>query len=310
MIKVNQLSKHFGAKKAVDKISFEVRVGQVMGLLGPNGAGKSTTMKMATGCLRPTAGTVTFDGCDVWKKPLQAKAILGFLPESAPSYDDLTVTEFLDYLASIRGLRGKNKTNAIERSLELCYLDGVRHQSVDTLSKGYRHRICLAQSILHDPKVIVFDEPTDGLDPNQKREIQNLVTEIKKDKAIILSTHILDEVDTVCTDLVLLNQGTIIREGTPATLREESSQRRHLELEATGDGVEKELLKIAGVRAVLENEAPRFLIETSADSEADRQALAEEVHALAVTKNWKVRRLAFCQGSLEEVFRKLTFTDN
>ena len=307
MISIQNLSRHFGAKKAVDNISFEVHPGQVMGLLGPNGAGKSTTMKMLTGCLRPTSGQVLLGSHDVWKQPLKAKSQLGFLPESAPSYDDLTVVEFLHYLAAICGLSGKTKRAAVDKAIGLCYLEPVRNQSVDTLSKGYKHRICLAQSIVHDPAYIVFDEPTDGLDPNQKREIQNLILEIKKEKCIILSTHILDEVDAVCSDVVLLHNGQIIRRGTPKQISAESTKRRHLTIRAEGENIENTILAEPKVTSLISQESDSYTFDTTADTEEQRDQLAAAIYHLASDKKWTLKKLTFQPGSLEEVFRTLTF---
>ncbi|HET7626065.1 MAG TPA: ABC transporter ATP-binding protein, partial [Verrucomicrobiae bacterium] len=175
MIKVQNLEKNFGAKRAVDNISFSVESGEVLGFLGPNGAGKSTTMRMITGFLPPTSGKVTVGGFDVVERPIDAKRLIGYLPENAPAYADMTVYGFLNFAAEIRGLRGDAKKKAIHRATEMCFLESVLHQSVETLSKGYRHRTCFAQSIIHDPDVLVLDEPTDGLDPNQKHEVRGLI---------------------------------------------------------------------------------------------------------------------------------------
>src|SRR5882672_4773266 len=194
MIKIENLVKTFGAKRAVDGISFGVERGEVLGFLGPNGAGKSTTMRMITGFIPPSAGTVSVGGFDILDQPIRAKRLIGYLPENAPAYNDMTVNGFLNFCAEIRGLRGETKTRAVSRVVAMCFLEGVLHQSVDTLSKGYRHRTCFAQSIIHDPDVLILDEPTDGLDPNQKHEIRSLIRKMGETKAIIFSTHILEEV--------------------------------------------------------------------------------------------------------------------
>jgi ABC-2 type transport system ATP-binding protein len=218
MIKIENLVKAFGAKRAVDGVSFAVERGEVLGFLGPNGAGKSTTMRMITGFFPPTSGKVTVGGHDVAEEPLAAKRLIGYLPEAAPSYPDMTVQGFLSFAAEMRGLDGDARRRAIGRAVERCFLASVLHQSIDTLSKGYKHRTCLAQALIHDPEVLILDEPTDGLDPNQKYEMRNLIRELGKSKAIIFSTHILEEVDTACTRAIIIDRGRIVASGTPDEL--------------------------------------------------------------------------------------------
>jgi ABC-2 type transport system ATP-binding protein len=218
MISIENLVKAFGPKRAVDGVSFTVGRGEVLGFLGPNGAGKSTTMRMITGFLPPTSGRVSVGGHDVVEAPLAAKRLIGYLPEAAPSYPDMTVEGFLAFAAEIRGLDGAARDKAIARVVELCFLESVVAQSIDTLSKGYKHRTCLAQALIHDPEVLVLDEPTDGLDPNQKHEVRNLIRELSKTKAIIFSTHILEEVDAVCTRAIIIDRGRIVASGTPDEL--------------------------------------------------------------------------------------------
>ena len=218
MIEVNSLTKRFGHKVAVDNLSFSVKKGEVLGFLGPNGAGKSTTMRMVTGFLPVTEGSIEIGGVSMITKPMAAKKKIGYLPESAPLYNDMTVKGFLKFCASMRGLGGSSRKDAVEKAIETCFLQSVAHQSIETLSKGYRHRTCLAQSLLHDPEVLVLDEPTDGLDPNQKREVRKLIRNLGKEKAILFSTHILEEVHEVCTRAVIVDQGTIVADGTPEEL--------------------------------------------------------------------------------------------
>src|SRR5580698_1644669 len=220
MIKVQNLSKVFGAKRAVDDISFSVERGEVLGFLGPNGAGKSTTMRMITGFIPPSDGRVSVGGFDMVNDPIPAKRLIGYLPENAPAYADMTVTGFLGFIAELSGLHGDAKKKAIQRVVEMCFLESVRYQSIDTLSKGYRHRTCFAQSILHDPDVLVLDEPTDGLDPNQKHEIRNLIRRMGERKAIIFSTHILEEVEAVCSRAIIIDRGQIVANGTPEELKQ------------------------------------------------------------------------------------------
>ena len=218
MIRIENLVKTFGAKRAVDGVSFSVERGEVLGFLGPNGAGKSTTMRMITGYFPPTGGRVTVGGHDVVEAPLEAKRLIGYLPEAAPSYPDMTVQGFLSFAAELRGLDGGARKRAIGRAVEQCFLSSVLHQSIDTLSKGYKHRTCLAQALIHDPEVLILDEPTDGLDPNQKHEVRNLIRELGKTKAIIFSTHILEEVDAACTRAIIIDRGRIVASGTPDEL--------------------------------------------------------------------------------------------
>jgi ABC-2 type transport system ATP-binding protein len=218
MIKIENLVKAFGAKRAVDGVSFAVERGEVLGFLGPNGAGKSTTMRMITGFIPPTSGRVTVGGHDVAEAPIEAKRLIGYLPEAAPSYPDMTVQGFLSFAAELRGLDGAARKRAIGGAVERCFLASVLHQSIDTLSKGYKHRTCLAQALIHDPAVLILDEPTDGLDPNQKYEMRNLIRELGKSKAIIFSTHILEEVDAACTRAIIIDRGRIVASGTPDQL--------------------------------------------------------------------------------------------
>src|SRR5437867_7971693 len=222
MIKVENLEKHFGTKRAVAGVTFSVERGEILGFLGPNGAGKSTTMRMITGFIPPTAGQVIVGGFDVVENPIPAKKLIGYLPENAPSYTDMTVYGFLSFCAELRGLHGEGLKAAVNRVVEMCFLEPVLHQSVDTLSKGYRHRTCLAQAILHDPDVLVLDEPTDGLDPNQKHEIRGLIRRMGERKAIIFSTHILEEVESVCSRAIIIDRGQIVASGTPEELKRRS----------------------------------------------------------------------------------------
>jgi len=218
MIEINHLSKRFGALTAVDDVTFSVAPGQVLGFLGPNGAGKSTTMKMITGFLAPSHGTVRVCGHDIEQAPLAAKQVMGYLPEGAPCYGEMTVSGFLDFIADIRNLRGELRTQRKRDVIERLALQSVLEQSIDTLSKGFRRRVGLAQAILHDPKVLILDEPTDGLDPNQKHEVRTLINQMAKDKIIVISTHILEEVDAVCNRAIIIAGGRVLADDTPKAL--------------------------------------------------------------------------------------------
>ncbi len=220
MIEVKALVKTFGAIRAVNGVSFTVRRGDILGFLGPNGAGKSTTMKMITGFLRPDAGTAIVDGIDVAKDPVAVKRKLGYLPESAPAYPEMTVEEFLGFIAEIRGFRTAAARRAqVERAVGLTHLASVRNQTIETLSKGYKQRVGFAQALLHDPPALVLDEPTDGLDPNQKNEVRDLIRHMAVEKAVILSTHILEEVEAICTRVIIISKGRLVADETPAQLR-------------------------------------------------------------------------------------------
>ena len=218
MIRIDNLVKLFGAKRAVDGLSFSVERGEVVGFLGPNGSGKSTTMRMITGYYAPTSGKVSIGGHDVIESPLEAKRLIGYLPENAAAYTDMTVRGFLEFIAELRGLAGAAKRAAVSKAVERCFLESVLHQSIDTLSKGYKHRTCLAQALIHDPEVLILDEPTDGLDPNQKHEVRNLIKELGRSKAVVFSTHILEEVDAACTRAIIIDRGRIVAQGTPDEL--------------------------------------------------------------------------------------------
>jgi len=218
MIKANKLRKTFGEKVAVNNLSFEVKKGEVLGFLGPNGAGKSTTMRMITGFIMPDSGDATIGEHSIVQNPEAAKSLIGYLPENAPSYPEMTVQAFLRFAAEIRGMDGVDRDKAVDHSIDLCFLGPVKHQSIDTLSKGYTHRTCLAQALLHDPEVLILDEPTDGLDPNQKHEARQLIKRLGETKAIIFSTHILEEVESACTRAIIIDQGSIVANGTPKEL--------------------------------------------------------------------------------------------
>lgn len=226
MLTVNNLTKSFGVIQAVKGVSFTVEKGEVLGFLGPNGAGKSTTMRMITGFIPPTAGTAIICGHDIQKDPVAAKRCIGYLPENAPSYHTMNVTDFLTFIGRVRGFEGADLMKKVDAAIEKSRLESVRKQTIETLSKGYRQRTCFAQAILHDPQVLIMDEPTDGLDPNQKFVVRQMIKEMSADKAMIVSTHILEEVDAVCTRAIVIANGTVVANGTPAELRAKDPQGR------------------------------------------------------------------------------------
>jgi ABC-2 type transport system ATP-binding protein len=302
MIRIDNLVKAFGPKRAVDGISFNVERGEVLGFLGPNGAGKSTTMRMITGFMPPTAGKITVGTYDVTESPIEAKRLIGYLPENAASYPDMTVQTFLEFVAELRGLNGAARKKAVNRVVERCFLENVLHQSIDTLSKGYKHRTCLAQALIHDPEVLIMDEPTDGLDPNQKHEVRNLIRELGANKAIIFSTHILEEVDAACTRAIIIDRGRIVANGTPEELRNMSDLAGAVTLQARG--ATKERLETLG-RVEQLNGA--FRIYPADKSKASQ--LAADVVQLVNQYGWTVEGMYSERGELDEVFRRITLPD-
>lgn len=314
MIKVENLVKTFGTKRAVNGISFTVGRGEVLGFLGPNGAGKSTTMRMITGFIPPTEGRITVGGHDIADTPLPAKRLIGYLPESAPAYTDMTVTGFLSFAAELRGLSGDAKKRAIDRVIEMCFLENVRHQSVDTLSKGYRHRTCFAQSIIHDPDILVLDEPTDGLDPNQKHEVRQLIRRMGEKKAIIFSTHILEEVEAVCSRAIIIDRGQIVANGTPAELKQRSDMAGAVSVRVLGvdaDAVKQRLSSLAGAgkASIVKTEGGIVWARVYPGDKARNGELARAVADTVTAANWKFEELHTEEGRLDEVFRHITLPD-
>lgn len=309
MITVEMLTKSFGPKLAVDNISFSVERGEVLGFLGPNGAGKSTSMRMITGFLTPTSGKVFVCGFDVVDQPLKSRSRIGYLPENAPMYSDMTVGGFLNFCAELRGLSGSPKKEAIDRAVQRCFLQPVLCQSVDTLSKGYRHRTCLAQALIHDPEVLILDEPTDGLDPNQKHEIRSLIREMGRDKAIIFSTHILEEVEAACTRAIIIDRGKIVANSTPAELKTRAPQAGTIVVGLRGVTWGVIQSHFSTLRALEKSE---LMWESDSKMMARLQPkgdLLPELLALAQSKNWQIEHLNVDEGRLDDVFRSITLPD-
>jgi len=310
MIEIKNLSKHFGPKVAVDNLSLSVQKGEVLGFLGPNGAGKSTAMRMITGYLPPTEGTVSVGGADIVDSPNEAKKKIGYLPESAPLYADMTVTSFLNFAAELRGMKGEQKKAAVEKAINTCFLQKVRHQSLDTLSKGYKHRACLAQAIIHDPEVLILDEPTDGLDPNQKDVVRQLIREMGKTKAIVFSTHILEEVEACCSRAIIIDQGKIVADGTPDELCRRASRAGQVHVKINGQNGSAIQSELAGLRHAgsLEGEASEtgFTGIVKPKGKAPSGGLAAEISALCQSKGYQLLELHEDQGRLDDMFRELT----
>jgi ABC-2 type transport system ATP-binding protein len=314
MIRVENLTKSFGPKVAVNDVSFSLERGEVLGFLGPNGAGKSTTMRMITGFIKPSEGKIRVGGYDMIADPLPAKRLLGYLPENAPVYVDMTVRSFLNFCAELSGLRGDARKKAVHRVVETCFLESVLEQSVDTLSKGYRHRTCFAQAIIHDPDVLVLDEPTDGLDPNQKREIRGLIRRMGERKAIIFSTHILEEVEAACTRALIIDHGKIVANGTPEELKRRSESGAVLVAvcvpgDAAGARLTQELVKVPNVRqtTIVKEENGEIWARVYPRTEHRNGELIRNV--LAAANGWEVKEVRTEEGRLDDVFRSLTLPE-
>src|SRR3954469_16993898 len=309
MINVRNLQKTFGAKVAVNGVSFTVHKGEVLGFLGPNGAGKSTTMRMITGFIPPSAGEITVGGFNMLENPIPAKRLIGYLPENAPSYADMNVFGFLNFAAEVRGLSGDAKKRAVGHAVELCFLQPVLHQSIETLSKGYRHRTCLAQALIHDPEVLILDEPTDGLDPNQKHEVRTLIRTMGETKAIIFSTHILEEVEAACSRAIIIDRGRIVANGTPDELKARSEHAGAVTLrllEGNSSLVRQKVDQIPAVeKTTVLSESP-FAIRAYAKKNGASRELAQAISALAMSERWKIEELHTEEGRLDEVFRNIT----
>ena len=311
MIEVSNLRKNFGVFTAVDDISFTVNKGEVLGFLGPNGAGKSTTMKMITGFLTPSGGKVSVCGADVIKSPIAVKKSIGYLPEGAPAYDDMTVTTFLQFIANIRGYHGAEKTKRIESAIQKANLESVVHKTIETLSKGFKRRVGLAQAILHDPPVLIMDEPTDGLDPNQKHEVRLLIKEMAKEKAIVISTHILEEVDAICDRAIIIAEGKVKFDGTPKELEAMSVDHNSIKLAVDGYpslNAEKLLAELPDVSRVIYNSSGNEKTIYQLFSDNTSEAVKQVSH-LAQEQSWVVDELVINKGRLEDVFRQLTIGD-
>lgn len=314
MIKVESLTKTFGPKVAVNNISFAVERGEVLGFLGPNGAGKSTSMRMITGFIPPSSGKITVGGFDMVENPIPAKKLIGYLPENAPAYSDMTVHGFLNFAAELRGLRGDAKKKAVSRAVEMCFLEGVIHQSVDTLSKGYRHRTCFAQSVIHDPDILVLDEPTDGLDPNQKHEVRTLIRRMGEKKAIIFSTHILEEVDAACTRAIIIDRGQIVANGTPEQLRHKAEGAGAVLVRVQGitaNELRDRLSQLPGARKaqVLKEEGGKASVRVYPKGSNVNGELARSVAELATAQKWHIEEIHTEEGRLDEVFRSITLPE-
>ena len=308
MVRLDRLAKHFGPVHAVEEVSFAVARGEVLGFLGPNGAGKSTTMRMVTGFIPPSSGTASVMGFDVVQAPIEVKRRVGYLPEGAPLYGDMTALAFLRFVAEMRGLHGEERNRRIDAAIARTQLEEVAHRPIETLSKGFKRRVGLAQAIMHDPPVLVLDEPTDGLDPNQKHGVRELITEMAGDKAIIISTHILEEVDAICTRAVVIARGRVVADARPDELKRRSRHHNAVRLTVNANlqpKLQPMLTELAQVRAVevvgTVNGVASLLVVPEPDAE-----VAHEVSELIRRNGFAIDEMVVEQGRLDDVFRSLT----
>ena len=301
MIKAKSLTRRYGSLLAVDQLSFQVEPGTVLGFLGPNGAGKSTTMKMLTGFLAPSSGTAEIFGHDIQTDGLAARRQMGYLPEGAPLYGELSVERFLRFVAEARGLRGNEGTKAVERAVDKLSLNEVMGQTIETLSKGFKRRVGLAQAILHDPPVLILDEPTDGLDPNQKHEVRRLIREMAPEKIIIISTHILEEVEALCSRAMIIARGRLLADDTPTGLLARS--RYHNAVTVVLDDLDAAASRLGALDESREVEVRRGRLTVFP---SDQGNLFEAVTATIQREGWQVDQLQLEAGRMDEVFRSIT----
>ncbi len=304
MIETRQLTKHYGSIRAVDGVSFTVSPGEVLGFLGPNGAGKSTTMKMLAGFVEPTSGQALVFGNDVTESPVDCKRQIGYLPEGAPSYGEMTPYQFLTFIGNVRGLDKSEATRRIDAVVSQLYLERVLHQSIETLSKGFKRRVGLAQAILHDPKILILDEPTDGLDPNQKHEVRQLIQAMATHKIIIVSTHILEEVSAVCSRAIIIARGRILADETPADLQAKAPNHNRIVITAQDTAVTDNLsaaLKTMNNVAKVTRDADRIVVDPTSG-----QNLLADIALMAKEREFAIGEMRLEPGQLDDVFRSIT----
>ena len=303
MIQISNLSKYFDDFCAVDNISFTIQPGEVLGFLGPNGAGKSTTMKIITGFLAPSSGEVTVLGHNVLKDPIAAQLDIGYLPEGAPAYADMTVSAALKFIAQVRGYSGEELKRRIQNVVEKVELQPVLDRRVENLSKGYCRRLGIAQALIHDPKVLILDEPTDGLDPNQKHQVRELIRNLSKEKTVIISTHILEEVSAVCTRAMILSLGKVVFDGTPVELAAKSDLHNavRIRLQSSSETILAELKALSDVQSLTQDDSGMITVYP-----VDGMAILSAVNSVLHKNNSLVEELHVESGQLDDVFRKVT----
>ena len=312
MIRVNSLSKKFNNLLAVDQVSFEVKQGEILGFLGPNCAGKTTTMKMLTCFIPPSSGTAEICGYSILDDPLQVRNQIGYLPESAPSYEEMLVGEFLEFVAEIRGYSGMELKRRVSIVIEKTSLSEVENQMIDTLSKGFRQRTCLAQALLHDPPVLILDEPTDGLDPNQKHEVRSLIKNMSEERTILISTHILEEVDAVCTSAMIIANGRVVGYGTPDELLSQSLYRNSVTVSLKNEDSRKlldDFNQLDFVFSVEHVQDDREDLVTMRLYPKNKESISRKLEEYLYKKNVQLEQFTVERGRLDEVFRQLTTED-
>mgnify|MGYP001489068388 FL=1 len=309
MLEIENLTKRYGQHTVVDNLSFRCAPGEVLGFLGPNGAGKSTTMKMVTGFVPPSAGRVSVCGLDIDQASVEARRCIGYLPEGAPCYPEMTPSSFLEFIADIRGLTRAERKIRLDSVIEALHLGPVLNQSIDTLSKGFKRRVGLAQAILHDPKVLILDEPTDGLDPNQKHEVRELIRSMAANKLIVLSTHILEEVEAVCTRAIIIANGSILADDTPEQLARRSRFHNAVRLRVGAnesfDQVQAALVQLISIDSVEVDRGSRTITALARTETRDGETW-QQVFDLISRQNWDITGLQLEAGQLDQVFREIT----
>ncbi|HWA34105.1 MAG TPA: ATP-binding cassette domain-containing protein [Cyclobacteriaceae bacterium] len=305
-IQIENLSKTYNNQRAVDGVSFEVKAGEVLGFLGPNGAGKSTTMKMITGYLSIGGGDIRFDGKSILADGDRMKKYIGYLPENNPLYLDMPVIDYLRFCAALQGMDRKNITARLQKMIAVCGLNSEKHKKIGELSKGYRQRVGLAQAMIHDPEILVLDEPTTGLDPNQIVEIRSLIRELGQQKTVVLSTHILPEVEATCDRILIINKGKIVADGTPESLRRQATGQEIIKVRVEDAGADEVMNALRGLRSVdivelVDKNLNRFEVQSNAGQSSRR-----EIFQLCVQKGWMLVELIPIETRLEDVFRNLT----
>jgi ABC-2 type transport system ATP-binding protein len=305
-ISIQNLSKKYGPQKAVDGLSFEVKTGEILGFLGPNGAGKSTTMKMITGYIGIGEGSVLIGDKSLVDYGDEVKKHIGYLPENNPLYLDMAVIDYLEFCASLQGVGGERITERVRKMVKICGLNAEKHKKIGELSKGYRQRVGLAQAMIHDPQILILDEPTTGLDPNQIVEIRNLIRELGKEKTVILSTHILPEVEATCDRILIINKGKIVADGTAENLRRQAEGQEILKLrieDATAEAIQTELGKIKTIQRLdmVDKNLNRFEVQSKPGTTSSR-----EIFMLCVHNGWVLSELTPLETRLEDIFRNLT----
>lgn len=303
-ITVSNLTKKYGPQRAVDDISFEVKTGEILGFLGPNGAGKSTTMKIITCFIRPTSGSVSLNGYNITDHSREVRQRIGYLPEHTPLYTDMSIVDYLELSARLQEMPEENIMPRIRKMIDLCGLGPERHKMIHELSKGYRQRVGLAQALIHDPEVLILDEPTTGLDPNQIVEIRSLIKEIGTEKTVMLSSHILKEVEATCDRILIINQGELVADGSTEELRRKAKGADQLLVQVKADEqAGDELLKLPSVAQVkpAESGSNSWMIDSKPDLDS-----REEVFKLCVDKGWILTQMTPIESSLEDIFRELT----